>query len=222
MARKPRTTDEPEGIDVSMLQTAELHELETFEEPTNGLRQAAQLMSEMAAASVKGDDGTPPKAEPEGEPLADAAARKRADSPLEPVQRVPGWAKIPEGGFRFPKHVQVMFVRFRAEWTDTPALGDRVIICWGLSPGDQRFAVKRAMGDNLRVTDELVQQTIRAIDGNVADWGTMGMNSPAVFWNQIGVRCRNLMTKVHIQLNTLGPKETRNFLETCLAVVTTG
>ncbi len=229
MARTPKPTDsrsnlDPEPtIDVSSLPVAELHELETFEEPTNSLKAAAAIVNAMAeTAAAQGSDEPAPKREADGPPLKEVAEQKANSNPLDPVQKVPGWAKIPEGEFRFPKHRHITFVRLRKEWTDTPGLGDRVLILWSLSPGDEQFALKRAQGDHNRVTAEMVKQTIRAIDGQVADWAGTSQASPDVLWGQIGKKCRELLLKIYLQVNTLNAKEMRDFLETCLAVVAVG
>ncbi len=229
MARTPkpnepsRLPDPPATVDASSLPTAELHELETFKEPSGALKGAAAVMKAMAeAAAEEVADAPPPAAEPEGPSLKDVAEAKKRETAKDPAQKIPGWAKVPAGEFRFPKHRQVLFIRFRAEWTDTPGLGDRQIICWGLSPGDENFAIQRAMGDVNRITAELCMQTIRAIDGEVVDWAGMSQQTPTVFWGQIGRKCRELVLKTYLKLNTLSAAETRDFLETCLAVVTVG
>ncbi len=223
MARTPssktRAADPEPTIDASSLPSAEPHELETFAEPTSALKVAFDLAN-AAADAVK--DEPAPQREPEGPPMQEVAAQAAARDTFEPVQRVPGWAKVPEGGFRFPKHRQVTFIRLRAEWTDTPTLGDRILILWNLSPGDEAFALKRAQGDVNRITDEMVKQCIRAIDGQVVDWGAMNQSNPDVLWGQVGRKCRQLLLKMYLRINTLGASEVRDFLETCVAVVTVG
>ncbi len=176
------------------------------------------------------------KPSPEQKAVADAEAKKLSDAvqsltakailPEAQLNR-PNWAVIPPNDstghpFRFPRGRSVLFIRLLKEWTDMPTSGDRQIICWPLTPGDYRFALDRAQGDGNRVNDELTKQMIRAIDGHPADWGAGTQYSPDVFWTQIGQKCRYLLTRVYLQLNTLSAKETKTFFDSCIAVVQTG
>ena len=162
------------------------------------------------------------------EKLAEAVQELTAKALVPPaVSSAPAWGHIPTVGpdgkaFRFPAGRQVMFILLRAEWTDTPTLGDRHLITWPITPGDYKFAISRAMGDPNRIQDELTKQAIRAIDGNCSDWAGGGKYSPNVLWDQIGQKCRYLLTRIYIQQNTLSQKETRDFFENCISVVSTG
>lgn len=173
---------------------------------------------------------------PEQKAAADIEAKKLADAvqsltaqailPEAQPQR-PHWAILPPNDqsgqpFRFPRGRSVIFVKLLKEWTDMPTAGDRQIICWPLTPGDHRFAIDRAQGDGNRINDELTKQMIRAIDGHAVDWGAGTKYNPDLFWTQIGQKCRYLLTRVYIQLNTLSAKETRTFFDSCIAVVQTG
>jgi hypothetical protein len=168
------------------------------------------------------------KADAESKKLADAVQSLTAKAILPEAQPArPNWALIPPVDatgqpFRFPRGRSVLFVKLLKEWTDMPTAGDRQIICWPLTPGDYRFALDRAQGDGNRVNDELTKQMIRAIDGHPVDWSAGTAYSPDIFWTQIGQKCRYLLTRIYLQLNTLSAKETRSFFETCIAVVTTG
>lgn len=163
----------------------------------------------------------------ESKKLAEAVQSLTSKAVPEPTLTRPDWALIPSAGvdgqpFRFPKGRSILFMRFLKEWTDTPLLGDRQIICWSLSPGDYRFALDRAQGDGNRINDELTKQMFRAIDGHPVDWASGGAYSPDTLWGQMGQRCRHLATRIYLQLNTLSAKETRAFFETCIAVVNPG
>ncbi len=169
-------------------------------------------------------------AEAEGKKLAEAVQEMTAKAILPAAQgEVPAWAAefIPSAGiggepFRFPRGRPIMFVRLRAEWTDMPTEGDRLLICWPISYGDQQFAIRRAKGDPNVVTDELTKQMIRAIDGKPVDWTGGNKQNPDVLWQQIGQKCRYLLTRLYLQNNTLSASETRDFFERCIAVVIPG
>lgn len=167
-------------------------------------------------------------ADAEGKRLADAVQNMTAKALVpEATPSRPAWATIPAADasgqpFRFPRGRDVLFIKLLSSWTDTPKLGDRQIICWPLTPGDYRFAIDRAQGDPNRINDELTKQMVRAIDGHPVDWAAGTQHNPDIFWTQIGQKCRYLLTRIYLQLNTLSAKETRTFFETCIAVVSTG
>jgi hypothetical protein len=191
------------------LNTVDPDELETFGRPTPAQKAATDVESKKLAEAVQ-------------ELVA------RAIIPTH-TSEVPSWCAefIPPAGadgqpFRFPAGRDIMFIRLRAEWTDTPKLGDQLLICWAISYGDQQFAIKRAQGDGIRVTDELTKQMVRAINKRAVDWSAGTEHNPDVLWQRIGQRCRSLLTRIYIQLNTLSAKETRDFFEHCIAVVRTG
>ncbi len=217
-------SDEAVELPVSSLLTAEPYELESFPDPVQALKAAADSV----AAAIAGSEAKPPKNANEGETPREVAAKLSASLPMpEAVQKVPSWAHVPGASsdgtpFRFPKGREVMFLRLRGRTTDTPGLGDRHLICWAISPGDMRFAQKRAQGDQTRVGDEMVKQMIRAIDGQSVDWGGMTTSNPDLLWGQIGQKNRWLLTRMFTQLNTHTPEELRDFFEHCIAVVTTG
>ncbi len=68
----------------------------------------------------------------------------------------------------------------------------------------------------------MCKQMIRAVNGHYADWAVASEYSPEVVWSRIGQRCRYLLTRIYLQLNSLTPKETRDFFEHCIVVVSTG
>lgn len=134
----------------------------------------------------------------------------------------PPWVKIPEG-FKFPKGRQVVFLRFKAEWTDTPWKGDRQAIAWPITANDKKMALQRAMGDANRAADELAKQMLRSLDGYKIDWtGSPTPGSIDVWWNEVGERVRTLIIKIFMQMHVLKKEEMIDFFEHCVAVRSTG
>lgn len=141
-------------------------------------------------------------------------------------QELPAWVRIPDG-FSFPRGRRVQFVRFPAEWTDVPKRGHecpdapglwRQCILWSLSPGDEQLAAERALGDDNRLTAELIKQSIRAIDGQPVD--QTGMPTEANvdrFWAQIGSRCRGDLKRIWSALNNSTREQRTFFLAFCVA-----
>jgi hypothetical protein len=154
----------------------------------------------------------------------------RPELPEAEARGAPPWVKIPNG-FKFPRGRQVLFLKFRAEWTDAPWKGDeltgldgkwRQCICWPISIGDKKVAFGRAKSDPNRASDELTLQMIRAIDGREVKWDGLPEGRVEDWWNEIGERCRNLLTKVFLQLHSLDRSQQQDFFENCIAVRTTG
>lgn len=130
----------------------------------------------------------------------------------------PPWAKIPSG-MKFPRGRQIMFVRIRAELTDAPWKGERQCICWSINLADERIALKRAMGDSLKLTDELTKQMIRSVDGFVANWdGLRGEDDIEVFWAEIGRKGRTILQRLFTQHHIPNPQQVADFFENCIAV----
>ncbi len=218
----PRTVPD---LPVEALPTAEPFELESFEDPTHALKAAVDVLTSVAEAIS--DEPTAKAEKSDGETPAQVAAKLSAKVAMpEPVQKVPSWAagnipgSLSDGvtPFRFPKGREIMFLRLRAGTTDVPQLGDRQLICWRISPGDMRWA----QGDMTRVSDEMIKQMIRAIDGHAVNWAEGVKHNPDVLWGQIGQKNRWLLTRMFTQLNTHTPEELKDFFEHCIAVVTTG
>jgi hypothetical protein len=139
--------------------------------------------------------------------------------PEAKVGGVPGWFKLPVAGFTFPRGRQVHFIRFRAEWTDTPWKGERQCCLWSMGVGDKKIALMRSMGDSLRAQDEMLKQTLRIIDGAVV---SLEDGSLDVWWDEIGEKCRTLLTRVFAQLHFLKPEQLTDFLAECVDTRSTG
>lgn len=136
---------------------------------------------------------------------------------------MPDWVRIPADLPIPPAGVTMTAMRFEPEWTDRPALGERQCIVWNLSVGDEKFSRRRAKGDPDGVMDEQAKQMIRAIDGQVVNWGLdTAPNSPNRFWDEIGKKCRLLILNHYMKVHTLGQDEKLHFLGNCLAVRTVG
>ena len=135
----------------------------------------------------------------------------------------PPWAKVPPAPFRFPRGVDVLFVRIRAEMTSARQKGDRILIVWGLSDGDEKLAVQRSMADSNRVITEMAKQTIRAVDGHPADWsGRPGPGNVDQIWRELGGKGRGQIVRLYTQLHVYDAKEQSDFFENCVALVPTG
>jgi len=179
----------------------------------------------------------------EAAPAPPDAVKDDGEAPLPAVPLVPearaggapSWVKLPEG-LVFPRGRAVLFLRFPAAWTDTPQKGHempdeeavqvagagalwRQCIVIPLTVEDKKHALLRASGDTNRVGDELSKQMIRSVDGYRCDWS--GMPSPGsidIWWNEVGERVRNLLSRVWMQLHTLKREEQQSFFEHCIAV----
>jgi hypothetical protein len=133
---------------------------------------------------------------------------------------IPEWVVIP-GDLKVPPGRQLMFVRFRAAWTDNPSKGDRHCIMWNLTEGDEKLALKRTRGDSYRTIDELTKQSIRAIDGVRADWiSPTAVGSVSAFWTEIGGKCRQQLKNFYVKTHTLSTEETVDFFTNCIDVRT--
>ena len=139
-------------------------------------------------------------------------------------RRPPTWAKIPKD-MKFPRGIQVLFIRIRADLTMYPGRGDRQVILWALTDGDEKLAVGRSMANAARASQELAKQMIRAIDGERINW-TGDPSQPGAdvdqFWHQIGPKGRNLLQRLFNQLHAMNEDELVDFFENCIGVVSTG
>lgn len=150
----------------------------------------------------------------------DAAAEGERDpnSPETPESPIPEWAKVPDN-LKLPVGKTVLFLRFRAAWTDTPSMGERHVVIWNLTEADEILALKRVGSNNRRAIDELAKQMIRAIDGHKADWRKPGPHNPATFYGQIGGKCRQVLKATYAQRHTLDTEESIDFLVHCAAAL---
>jgi hypothetical protein len=140
------------------------------------------------------------------------------------TRRAPVWAKIPKG-MKFPKGIDVLILRLRPEWTMYPGKGERQVILWQLTDGDQKLAISRAMGDSNRLGIEMTKQMIRAADGMQINW-TGDPSAPGIdidrFWHEIGQKGRSLLHRITNQMCIMSEDEHADFFEHCIAAVRTG
>jgi len=155
------------------------------------------------------------------------------DSGVPSESDIPEWVVWPNG-LKVRKGKNVVFVRFRGSWTDTPHLGDRVVILWPLSVADERLARRRARGDDDENVIELTKQMVRAVDGKIVSWDmTAKLNEKARakllekqglvvegvnierFWDDLGAKGRNVLTSLYMQLHTLTTEELADFFQNC-------
>ena len=142
--------------------------------------------------------------------------------PLPTEGAAPDWAMVPKD-LRWPKGRQVLFVRFRADMTDTRWKGERQAILWPISMGDKKLALGRCGGDPNRLSDELARSMVRAIDGLVVDnTGTPGPANLDAWWDEIGEKCRSMLQRIFVQLHVVTRDEAADFFESCVAVRITG
>lgn len=163
------------------------------------------------AAELAGQAAAPPlEPDPEDEPSAEQ---------VEAAQQIPEWAIVP-ATLKVPPDRDFAILRFRAKWTHRPSKGDRQCILWSLSDLDERTALKRARGDSSRGLPELAKQMIRLIDGEPAEWtmGRASKNSVDKFWDEIGPKCRKILTNHYLQTHGLDPKEVADFFTNCCVV----
>lgn len=212
---------------------------QTIEANNSGLDYTSTLPiedspSERAQEESEGESSSEEKQEEDREPAFRLPSASEGGAPV--------WAAIPTG-FKFPRAQQVLFVRFRSEWTATPWKGDphidaltgnpeinkdgepilyRQCILWAITSGDKKLALTRAQRDPNRAIDELAKQMIRSHDGAAVDWSESRANGIEVFWNEIGEKCRSLLTRMFTQLHVLDTEETRAFLTSCIVARTTG
>lgn len=144
--------------------------------------------------------------------------------PAAEGRRAPKWAKVPKD-MKFPRGIQVLFIRIRSDLTMYPSKGDRQVILWALTDGDEKLAIGRSMANAARASVELAKQMVRAIDGERVNW-TGDPSAPGTdidsFWHQIGPKGRNLLQRLFNQLHAMNEDELVDFFENCIGVVSTG
>lgn len=171
-----------------------------------------------------------------------AADTLKVKLPTPRAGGAPPWVMLPDG-FRFPREKQVLFLRFKSAWTDAPWKGEPMIdpatgsheidengevvlyrqcVCWPINTADKKLAIARAQRDPNRAGDELAKQMIRVHDGLESDWGVVRGNGIEMFWNELGEKCRHLVTRIFTQLHVLDTNGTRDFLTNCIEVRSTG
>ncbi len=197
------------------------------------------------AANEPGDDSPAGKEvqtadriefEGEGDPTEEGEQEGVAEEPgATPVFRIPEakpngtpgaiptWAagKIPK--MRLPRGVDVLVIRIPAKWTPLRQKGDRILVLWELSEGDEKMAFGRGQGDAVRATSELAKQCIRSVDGHAADWSGDQAHPGCVdrVWREIGAKGRNHLIRLSSQLNHPSTEQVRDFFENCIAAVST-
>jgi hypothetical protein len=137
----------------------------------------------------------------------------------------PSWCKPFPANFQVPKGKSVVFMRFRGDWTETPHLGDRQCVCWGISVGEEYAADKRADERGSRSIPEKAKLSIRLVAA-AADETLLAVDlskaTPAadtdIFWEQIGLKCRTLIINAFVQTHSLSEAQRRDFFENCIEV----
>lgn len=172
------------------------------------------------ASSEPTPDGPPDKATPEGQLRPSPVPMELPDAT---DGEMPEWVKCPPG-MKFPRGKQVIFLRFRAQLTDTPNKGERQAILWSNNLGDSKLAYIRADKDPNRLSEFLAKQMIRVIDGQrVSLSGELNSANLDIWWDEIGPKSRGIIDKLYMQLHFASRDESVDFFENCVAVrVATG
>lgn len=147
----------------------------------------------------------------------------------EERSKLPAWAVLPPD-FNPPPGVSIMFVKLRAEWTQAPEKGDRILVLWDITVGDEKLAHARARGEAWRTVPELAKQMVRYVDQQRTDFS--GLSSAQVtrrglgtypveeLWQEIGYKCRSLLQGLFLKTHQLSNAEKVDFFTNCLAVRT--
>ena len=134
---------------------------------------------------------------------------------------LPEWVSFPQG-FRIPPGKEITFLYFKSSWTDRPDKGDRWILMWPLSDADEKLAIKRTRGESGRTLSEMTKGTIRLIDGKRADWtgnvDAVVAYSVDRFWDELGSKCRQMVTTIYLKTHSLSREEQADFLENCVII----
>lgn len=133
----------------------------------------------------------------------------------------PSWCKAFPPNAQIPKGKRPIFLRLRAAWTETPHLGDRHCVCWGINVREEHIADKRAEDSGSRSIAERAKLTIRwvALD-NEPSLHPVNPETRELedFWDAIGLKCRTLITNMFVQTHSLNEEERRDFFENCVEV----
>lgn len=205
-----------------------------------------EIADEEEEAEPRFEDDTPPT--PDEEPKDGVEVKEGGAEEPKPKPRfvipssqgsgVPAWARMPKG-LKVPRGRQLVFMCFPSEWTDTPNKGHEIpalleagfsgigreCICWSLSDNDEKWAVNRAAGDPNRALGMFAKQMIRAIDGVKVNWANAGTGGPGdveQWMNELGGRCRQMITRLYSQMHVLKPEEMQLFFEHFVAVRSVG
>lgn len=157
--------------------------------------------------------------------VAHVSTYNDAGEPEEP-NAIPPWVVFPPD-FKVPAGKIVYFIRLRSSWTDTPKLGDRIVIAWSITDGEEDMALSRCNGKGYRVITESTKQMIRCIDGKRAAFP--GARDPKYevydvnrFYREIGSKCRSLLETIFRQMHTLNNDELVDFFQSCMVTRSVG
>jgi hypothetical protein len=205
--QRPSVDDAARRAGIAPLSPAEERELDGG----GGAQASFARAKEPPPEEDLGDDG-------EGYENPPDEADEDAPAEASPMGR-PGWVVWPED-LKAPRGKIVTFMRFRAAWTDTPEKGDRQCIMWNLNYADEKLAGKRAKGDAQLTLKEMAKAMVRAVDGARADF-TGDRRKPGSidrWWDEIGLKCRTLVTSHFMKMHNLGDEERIDFFANCLGV----
>lgn len=174
---------------------------------TQALKATTQTLSDEELAALESDTDDNPTLFPVAPP----------QDPTGMESGLPEWFKLPEG-MQLPVGREIIFLRFRAKWTDTPTKGDRTCALWNITAADERMALKRTKGDATRTLSEMAKQTIRILDGQRTDWTRGASSNVEVFWNDIGAKCRQQIISAYLKTHSMTAEEEADFFGQCMTV----
>lgn len=173
---------------------------------------------EARVAFGEADPGAQTPLERLGDAMRGQPTPKSQNAAMGRVEGIPEWASLPPG-FVIPPNKRLVWMRFRAEWTDFPEKGDRWCLMWQLGVKEERDAYTRAKGDGggeHRALEELAKQAIRIVDGLPVDrTGTSLAGNVNVWFGEIGTRSRQLVENAYLQAHTLTKEQYMDFFANC-------
>ena len=119
------------------------------------------------------------------------------------VQDAPAWANLPPG-LIIPRDVEVSFLQVPLR-----SGSEMVLVRWELGVRDERFARARAMGDGMRIVEEMAKQMIRVVDDAIVTWTNPVFMEKV--WDQIGGKYRNVLVAYYMKLHNLDDEERVDF-----------
>lgn len=150
------------------------------------------------------------------EPAPAAAATVTDEGKTEPANpsALPDWAlkALPEDAqFKPPAGMVLHFLKCRADLTKNgmAGRGDRVLVLWELSVGDERNAKARTFGESARTYEEMAKMMIRAYDGVRVDPGKPDQIEK--LWEEIGPRYRGMLILWYLRSHQLGDEDRLRF-----------
>lgn len=199
----------------------------TKETPDDGFISASEGLFNTVPDEPPPDDSETPIIDPE--PNKQQVGKFTVEDEFDEGDKdeIPGWVLFPDN-FKVPVGRTLIFIKLKANWTDNPAKGDRIVVCWLLSDADEDAALARCNNKSYRMVTEFTKGMIRAVDGKRAVFPgatVKGVNDVVninVFWREIGSKCRQLLEGIYSQTHKLTTEELVDFFQDCMITRTAG